>query len=401
MIRTTSDLRTLHIGAVIFLGLAVTIPLRSQVAKPGYDDRLLFKGAAGAVIGGTVQQWTLNDTGTFFQFSAPFSVSVPVGNRMLLSVTNSGMSSSSDRADVAGIVDTRVGLSYVLPGDRIWLTAGASIPTGTTELDEANGELDLSKYITQPAFAFRTPVFGQGFSGNAGVAYAAPLTRRLVFGLGTSFFYRGEYRPVKSSGDSGAVAFDYDPGDEVSVNMGIDYITYSKAARVSFDLTATYFFDDRLNGATVFRSGPRFSLFGVYALRTGEFSHALNARLRYRLQNAYITAGTETKYDAAVQGEAQYTLTRPLTDWLVGTGSVELKYYTPDQVPFGGSIVKTGDATVVSIGADLLLLVSDIVTPTVTLRYAAGTSTIADGAFNEVSYDVTGLEAGVGLKVSF
>lgn len=399
MKNTSFKCNSINIYSVV-MAITLTLSVASaQIAKPGYDDKLLFRGVTGVTIGAAVQQWTLSDTGTFRQFSAPISISLPVSNRILFSLTNSGSSSSSDNTTVSGINDTRVSFSYVLPGDKVWLTGGASFPTGKTKLDKEKGELDLSKYISQTAFAFRVPVFGQGFSGNAGLAYATPITRRLVFGIGTSFFYRGAYDPIKLTSDS--LSLDYNPGDELSMNIGVDYITYSKIARFSIDLTGTYFLEDQLNGQKIFQSGPRVTLFGVYSIRTGEYNHLLNIRVRYRLQNTYYNSGVSTKYDAAVQTEGQYSISRQLNDWLVGSATGEIKNYSADQIPFAGSIIKTGNAAITSLGFDLLLVVSDIVSPTVSMRYAFGTATIADDAFNEIRYAVSGIEAGLGLKISF
>lgn len=381
-----------HILAFMVGGFVAIQIGSAQIAKPGYDDKLLFKSVTGVSIGAVQQQWTVKDTGTFTQRSAPFSIAFPVTNRMLFTLNNSGAITSSGSMKVQGLVDTRVSLSYVLPGDKFWFTGGLSFPTGKTSLTAS--ELTLSKFISQSAFAYKVPTFGQGYGGNLGVAYATSFTRRLVFGVGTSYFYRGTFEPISLG--AGSTALEYNPGDEISVNTGIDYTTYSKSARFSVDITGTIFFVDRLSGRDIFRSGPRVMAFIVYSLRTEDYQHLVNARIRYRLKNTFYNAGIATEYDAAVQYEGQYSLTTQLNPWLMGTGSAEFKYHTADQVPFGTGIVRTGNSTIGSIGTDFLFMVSDVISPTLTLRYAMGRTTIDD-----IAYDVNGFEAGIGLKISF
>ncbi|MDD8019350.1 MAG: hypothetical protein PHP42_13340 [Bacteroidota bacterium] len=367
--------------------------LIAQMSKPGYDEKLLFRGITGITIGGVQQQWTLKDSGTFNQQSAPISIALPIGNRILFMATNSVAYTKFDTTRVQGFTDTRVSLSYILPGDKFWLTAGASFPTGKTQL--ASQELRLMTTISQTALGYHVPVFGQGLNGNLGLAYATSLARRVVIGLGTSYSYKGKYEPITDAGSTTKI--EYDPGDEVSGNIGLDYITFSKTARVSIDITGTYFFEDKLSGQKIFQSGSRIMGFFVYALKAGDASHMLNVRSRYRLQNTFYDATTTTKYDATSQVEGQYTFTIPLNSWLVGSAVGELKYYTPDQIPLGGEIIETGKAIVGSFGPDFLFIINgSIITPMVNLRYSMGTVTI-DGA----AKDVNGFEAGIGLKISF
>lgn len=388
MIITTFKLRALHIGAVFFIGMTAVQVLSAQIAKPGYDDKLLFRGMTGITTGGVQQSYTLQGFGTVSQQSAPFSVAVPITNRMLLMVANSVGSSKADTAELQGIADTRVSLSYVLPGDKFWLAAGASVPTGKTKL--TSSELLVSTKISQAALALRMPVFGQGFNGNIGLAYATAFTRRLVFGLGTSYAFKGEYEPIDAS------SIKYNPGDEISANMGIDFITYSKEARLSLDISGTYFLEDQLNDAKIFQSGPRAIIFAVYSLKMGDFNHQLSTRIRYRSQNTSITDSSSTKYDAGIQAEGQYTLTHQLNEWLIASAVGEVKYYTPDQLVISGQLVESGNAEIGSVGADFLFIFSDIITPTLSLRYMQGNITIDDQF-----YDLSGFEAGVGLKISF
>ena len=388
MIITSFKVHSLHIWATVFTGIILLNSMQAQIAKPGYDDKMLFRGATGITTGAVQQSYTLTGYGTVSQQSAPLSIAVPLSIRMLLAVANTVGMAKADTSELQGIADTRISLSYVLPGDKFWLAAGASIPTGKTKL--SNAELETSTKISQAALGMKVPVFGQGFNGNVGIAYATAFTRRLVFGIGTSFSYKGSYEPIE------AASIKYDAGDEISANIGLDFITYSKLARFSFDISGTYFLEDKLDGTKIFQSGPRAIIVAVYSLKTGEYNHQVSTRIRYRQQNSSITDSSTTKFDAGLQAEGQYSLTYQLNEWLIGSGVVEMKYYTPDQFLLGGQLIKSGNAEIVSIGADFAFLVSDIIAPTMNIRYSIGNITIDD-----VFYDINGFEIGVGLKVSF
>ncbi len=381
--------RSFHISAVLLTAILLFFDNASaQFEQPG-GSRSIFAGASGVTIGAVTQQWTIKDSGTVSQQSAPFSLSVPLFNRMLISVTNSGASSSFGSEKVSGIVDTRVSLSYVFPGDKIWLTGGVSVPTGKTKL--TTPQLKLASLVSQTAFAYRVPTFGQGLSGNMAIVYAGTITRRMVLGIGVSYYYKGKYEPVEA-----ASKFEYDAGDEISVNLGYDFITFSKVARLSFDMTATYFLDDQLNGTNVFRSGPRFIGLAAYSIKSGSMNHLVQLRSRYRLPNTFYNSGTATKNEAALQMEGQYTLSYPVAEWLQGSAVGEVKNFASDQVLVGGVPIESGKAQIFSIGADGTFLFSSVIYPTLTLRYATGSVTMENKA-----KDVHGIEAGLMIRVIF
>ncbi len=389
MINTTLELRSSHISTVVLLVTVLFFHTAlAQFEQPG-GSKSLFSGASGITFGGTQQQWTVQDSGTIVQQSAPVSISVPLANRFLLSVTNSGAITTFDTSKVSSIADTRLSLSYVFPGEKIWLTGGVSLPTGMTHL--TSSQLQLTSLISQTAFAYRVPTFGQGLSGNIAVVYAGTITRRMVVGLGASYYYKGKYEPVEAS-----AKFEYDAGDEFSVNLGYDFISYTKIARLSFDLTATYFLEDKLNGKTVFRSGPRCVGLAAYSLKTGNLNHLLQVRVRYRLPNTFYNGAATTTYNKTIQMEGQYSLSYPLSQWLLGTAVGELKLFTADQIPVGGVPIETGKAQIGSAGADVTFLFSDIFYPTLNIRYALGNITLDNN-----KKDVRGIEAGLTIRIVF
>ncbi len=391
MINTTFKLRSLHISTVIFtIWLLCFNILPAQIAEP-VNDKSVFRGTGGVVLGGVLQHWSITGLGAISQQSVPISISLPLANRMLLSVSTSGMNTSTNaRVDtlIRGIVDTRLSFSYVLPGDKVWLTAGFNLPTGKTKLDTI--ETRMVSLVSQTAFNFKVPTFGQGTSGNFGLVYAGTITRRLVLGIGASYNYKGSYEPININPIP-----KYDPGDEVSANLAFNFITYSKASRISMDMTATYFFEDKINNVVRYHSGPRAIGLVTYSLKTGDFNHLLQTRVRYHLPNKTIGIGS-TEYQSATQIETQYSISMPVNNWMNGTIIGEYKSYTPDQTTITGSVVETGKAGIVSFGGDAGFLISDIFYPTVSIRYSTG-SIVYEGN----QYNVSGIDVGVGVKISF
>jgi hypothetical protein len=394
MINTTYKHRSLHISTVIFVVWFTFFgKLPAQIAEP-VNDKSLFRGARGITTGAIVQHWNVTGLGTISQQSSPISISLPMANRMLLSVTTSGMNTSTTAkvdTSLSGIVDTRLSFSYVLPGDKVWLTAGINLPTGKTKLDTAK-LLKMASLISQTAFNYKVPTFGQGLGGNFGLVYASTITRRLVLGIGSSYNYKSTYEPVNNNPRPN---FKYNPGDEISTNLAFNFITYSKSARISMDLTATYFFKDKINDEEKYQSGSRVIGLISYSLKTGKINHLLQTRLRYHLPNKAFGIDT-TEYKSSTQIETQYSLTTPLKDWLNGTIIGEYKLYSPDQTIIAGHLVETGKAGIVSFGGDAGFLFSDIFYPTISIRYSSGTI-----VYEGKSYNVSGIEAGVGIRISF
>ncbi len=389
MINTSLKVRSLHISGVIFiLSILFFDTASAQFEQPG-NDKSMFQGASGVTMGVIHQQWTVQDSGTISQQSAPLTVSVPLGDRLLLSVSNSGVMTKFDTTEVSSLVDTRLSLSYVLPGDKIWLTGGVSIPTGKTNLSAS--QLTVASFISQNAFAYHVPTFGQGFNGNLALVYAGTITRRMVLGIGASYYFKGKYEPIET-----VQKIEYDAGDEFSLNLGYDFITYSKVARISLDLTATYFLKDKITDnsgtRTIFQLGERVIGLLAYSLRTENLNHLAQLRVRYRLPSTSYSTDT-TEYNASTQIEGQYTLTYPVNDWLLGSAV---------QTLVSGIVVETGKAQITSFGFDATFLFSQIIVPTFSFRYSTGEITLEDNnaAGKSKVHDVSGLLVGLGIRVS-
>ena len=364
--------------------------LGAQLKGPKYDERLLFRGMTGITIGGSQQQWTLKDRGKFLQQSVSAALSVPISNRILLTVSNSPGIAKSDTMKLQGITDTRVAFSYVVPGDRVWINGGVSLPTGVTKLTES--QLRVASIISQSALAYHVPVFGQGTNANLGFAYAFPAQRRFIVGLGASVLYKGEYQPSSITGLSDK----YDPGDEISVNGGFDYTTFSKSSRLSADVTVTNYFPDKLNGENFIQSGLRVMTVVVYSLKWGETAHLVQFRTRLRTQSEIFNSGVSEKFKSSQHYEFQYTASWFPMKWCSLSGLLEGKAYTGDQIPLGIGLFETGKANLFSGGVEAGAAVFSSLSVSLNAKYGTGSVDI-----DNVKNTATGIEFGGGMRLQF
>ncbi len=377
---------------VAFSVILVAYESHAQLTAPRYDERLLFRGMTGITLSGAQQEWNLSGFGNVLQQSVPARLAIPLSNRILITVENSPATTKIDTSKLEGIADTRASFSYVVPGDKLWLNGGVSVPTGITRLTPS--QYQVATVIAQPAFNYHVPVFGQGMNGNLGFAYAYSYTRRFIIGLGASYLYKGEYVPVVIQGTTEKL--NYDPGDEISANAGFDYSTFTRNQRFSADLTVTNYLPDKVNSVKSFQSGMRYMLFIVYFVKDGSLSHMMQLRSRIRSQNQIFSNGTSTTFKSSQQYEFMYRFSWLVKEWLSVGIPLEWKQYTGDQIPIGSSVIETGSAGVGSAGVDAGFLITQAFSISFTAKYGVGSVTI-----DNTKYSVTGTELGGGLRIQF
>ena len=358
------------------------------------DDRILFRGLSGVTIGVVQQSWSLKDSvgrkKNLSQLSAPVSATVPLTNRLLLSVSNVPVTVKQADASQSAFGDTRIAASYVLPGDKIWLNGGLSLPTGKTALQ--TDKAALASLISLAPLGCRVAVLGQGTNVNIGFAYGYAAARRFIIGVGGSYLRKGAYTPFFSNGRGDS----YDPGDEISVNAGCDFTAADRQSRISADLTMTNYTADRLEGEKLIQSGMRFMLIVGYNIKWKETSHTIQLRTRVRTQSELFSTTTSIKYKNSQHYEFSYMPAIPLSKTMMLNGNVELKDYTGDQIPLGNTIYETGKAVIVSAGVDVSLLLSDMFSCMAGAKIGAG-----DVTMDNVVYSAYGTEIALGVKMQF
>ncbi|MEK7819110.1 MAG: hypothetical protein AAB255_04885 [Bacteroidota bacterium] len=389
---------------ILILTLLVNFNLMSQIRGMKYDEKLLFQGMTGLTFGVNSQSWKINDFGNVSQQSIPISITFPFTNRILFALTNTPVvtkrSSTATEINeakddkISTISDTRLSLSYILPGDKIWLNSSLNLPTGLTKLDVT--QFEIARVVSQSGFGFRVPVFGQGTNGTFGVTNAYNPKRRLTIGFGASIGYKGKFNPYIVKRDSIKTESTYDPGEDLSINFGADYTMQSKKSRISSDITVIETFADKINARKSFKSGRRTNLFLVYSYKNESISHFATFRGRIKSKNTIFIDTSQMQFSASNQIELQYTYRWSVTEKLSLSSFVDFKIHNGDQIPFGEVVFEIGRARVGSLGAEIGIIPFRRGTVAIGLKYNIGSV-----AIEENYYKANGIDLSLNSRILF
>ncbi len=221
---------------------------------------------------GCLQMWRIQGSvNAVSQVAFPLTLYVPFTDQISMTMTHIPAYSKWGDHVLKGFSDTWVQGTYLGGNDRWMLNLGMGIPTGKTRLD--NTEMELTQnMLTRSIYAFRLPVYGQGFCFKAGAAMAYPLTPKLVLGLGGQVLLRSPYFPMSysysysSAGQTTVKQTDvkYKAGNEAVVQLGLDYRA-GENTKLMLDGIVTQYGRDMLDGNEIYGSGLK-TLFtgGVY-----------------------------------------------------------------------------------------------------------------------------------------
>ncbi|MDA0986649.1 MAG: hypothetical protein O3A55_03500 [Bacteroidetes bacterium] len=395
--------------------------LIGQLKGPKYDERLLFKNVRGLNLSFVSQTWKLTDSSDnntdVTQVSTPISTSIPITNRLLITINSSLVTSKSKAPEVVvdtsgkttsldqpanemeGMSDTRVSLSYVAPNDKLWINGGINLPTGIKKL--STDQFKVSKMISQAGLGFRVPSTGQGVNTNLGLTYAYSYSRRIVLGFGASGTFKSTFEPVQIDIlDTSAAKpkVDYNPGEEFSFNSGVNYISVNKDQRFSSDVTFSYYLPDQINEKNTFQTGARINGLFLFSQKFGPTNNLALLKARFRLKNKIFSSdslNTPTEYPSATQLEFQYNISWSPAQIFTINGSLEYKFHTEDQFPLGDKIMKTGNVNMLNYGVDITYPVTDWIVIMLATKLGNG-KLVVEGT----EYNASGVDFGFGLKVS-
>jgi hypothetical protein len=234
------------------MGLIVLLTQSLIAADEGQD---IISRKRLIAVNGVYQSWTLGDSNRVSEFSVPVSVYFPVNNRFSVGAFLSQASATGEMAGLSlkglnGLSDAQFSMNYYIEDRNILLSLGGGLPIGKKELSLE--EFATSVMVSQNAFNFQVPIFGQGFNLSPGFTWAKPLNEKTVLGLGASYQLKGSYHPITTS----IMADAYDPGDEVLVTGGLDY-QVSDVEALSFDLTVNLYGKDKVGDVEVYKSGTK------------------------------------------------------------------------------------------------------------------------------------------------
>ncbi len=266
--------------------------------------------------GTSFQMWKVDPfSDPVTQISLPISMAFPLGRHFRVSLQQtpgfSWWQPEDDPLRLYGLSDTWVKGALLLWEDKLMLHAGMGLPTGRTRLDSTEYEL-VSKGTSRNVFRFSLPVYGQGFTGTTGFAFAFPVIERVVLGAGAYYIYRAPYYPLQYvysyEGQGGVLEQGdlwnnkYKPGDEVSGHIGLD-AQIGDHLRLMFDGLFTHYWRDMLDDSTeVFGSGDRvaFHLAAYYPFDENYLWSRIS--LRQRGKNEILQHGSLLLEDVNTNG---------------------------------------------------------------------------------------------------
>ena len=339
-----------------------------------------------SLVQANLQVWHFKGApGTFTQFALPITVIYPVRQGLSLDMTTSPVANSFSGNHLGGLSDTRFRASYLFLDNHGMLTLGLNTPTGKSTLTPE--QWNLSTITALNALNFAVPILGTGLNLNAGLVYAREVGP-VVLGGGFSYLKKGSYRPFTSADLS------YDPGDEFSVNFGVDY---GEESRWTGDVTFTYYAADKVNGRQAFRSGMRV-LIDLRHYRQlhlwGDFPTQMMVYVKNRTKgkNAYALG-------SGLQSESLNSNGNQFEMGLKTASTVRAKRQITAQMGFllySNNAYHTGGARIFRIGAGVPLQIGPQLRFTNGVLFSVGSLTIA-----QKSVSVTGFSLLAGLVYKF
>jgi hypothetical protein len=237
-----------------------------------------FSGGGMMTTGCSIQYWRVKglERPKIYQVSFPVTLSMPVGQKVGLSLsTAAAFSKADDRNKVSSLSDTWVQGNFLI-GKNALLNLGVGVPTGKVRLSNTEFTL-ITDVLSRNIYRFQVPVYGQGFCGRIGGAAAFPLGRSAILGLGAQYLMRSSYKPFQWHYEfsdtipvftpfqhdsithvSRYLESPYRPGNEWSVLAGVD-IRVGENTKLMFDADFTQYDKDLLDGSVVFKAGTKIS----------------------------------------------------------------------------------------------------------------------------------------------
>jgi hypothetical protein len=220
---------------------------------------------------------------TVSELAIPLFVSMPMGSRASFDIgtayARAQVSSGADRSDISGLTDVQLRAQYTLGSDRVVLTGGINLPTGSASVSP--DQLVAATLIGSDFLAFPVSNMGTGLAVTGGAAMAYPLGAWNL-GVGASVRRSRAYQPFDVPGES----FRYQPGDEVRLRLGVDRPVGE--GRLALGATYAAFGHDDAGGFA-YNTGDRVIALGELTGRLGEHDYTVAAYNVFRAPGSYAS----------------------------------------------------------------------------------------------------------------
>ncbi|MBU0982677.1 MAG: hypothetical protein KKA42_02335 [candidate division Zixibacteria bacterium] len=236
--------------------LFVLLPLLAVLLLPVASSygQIVHGQPTAASTGLTMTHWTADIGGletSLDQMMIPLTAFVPIKDNfevaMYVANSNNTWSYFGLESKLGGLGDVRAQASHSFMDDRLLLSAGVNLPTGKKELNLTE-EIAVLQAMSLNYLSVPMRRLGEGFGFNVLLGGAIPVSEGVNAGAGITVEYIGEYKPYQNYGD-------YDPGDLLSINGGVDIERGPMVWTV--DLIYTAYTRDRLDGIRIFKQSPQ------------------------------------------------------------------------------------------------------------------------------------------------
>lgn len=237
--------------------------------------------------------WTATDSAgneaKVSQMIYPIDGFVPLDENLEARILIPGASStakySGSEKSLSGLGDVRLQVSQSLSNDQVLWSLGFNLPTGKKELSLSD-EYPVIAFLSQNYLNFPLRRLGEGLGVNAMIG-AASFTGNTKFGVSAMYQYAGSYTAYEDGGD-------YDPGDQINLNAGMDAGSGGKT--ISTGIMFTTFTDDKLDGGKIFKQGSLVDLRLGGGLRKESYTASAEVHYLVRSRNTRYDS-TEAIYD--------------------------------------------------------------------------------------------------------
>jgi hypothetical protein len=305
------------------------------------------------------------------QFALPFRARTLFGDGWSFDAAGAVSTSSvqienagtSKTLTLSGLSDVKLRLSGALAGDKLVMTAGVNVPTGTTGLTA--DQTTVLQMIGAPALHMSVGALGLGPGATLGFV-SAHESGDWALAFGASLEERTEYTPIELALASGSSATKVTPGSALHVTAGADRAAGEN--RLSLLFVADAYAKDRLSvgqadGSSVTSSytlGPQFMALGrldvaASGWRDATADLALRYRSAYSDQSGASVAGSSGTYvEASLSGvrggvtgsglilgvDARYHTGLRFTEALVGAATTAAGATVGWELPAASSMVR-------------------------------------------------------------
>jgi hypothetical protein len=355
-----------------------------------FSGSLIYQAANTVRAGAFYQSLKIGDE-KINQMAFPVSLTIPIASSFTMNIVNNPAMSKSDMADINGLTETKIGLRYVTLGEKLLFKVIAGLPTGKTKytIDQFN----LAKFLSTNSLDYYVSYYGRGMNANIGASYAQPVTKSLVLGAGVSYYYKGTFYPLDlPSGGK------YDAGDEITANLGMDYL-FDRWTRFNIDLIYTNYMTDKIDGVNKFQAAPKLTIYSGFQFKYGRSTHSIFILDRLKSDNKLYMHGEEFLAKSGNQLDIGYDGVIPINFDLSILLNLDGKFYGDIQQMVVGDMFETGKTNIYSAGLGLRIFFTDVIILDIVGKYRTGKITIIQGnVSNEKNVSGFGGIAGLSFK---